>query len=275
MKLSVIIPAYNCEKYIERCINSIKMQSGAETEIIVVNDGSTDSTKEILDSIDGIKAVTIENGGVANARNTGLGLATGDFIMFVDSDDFLAEGCFETVIEKQQEQNADIVRFTYLEYYDNGKKIVPLNTFTEEIHAEKNEFREKIYPYYIKGIMLNSICMTLFRRDVLKDVLFRTDMQTAEDAVFSLQAYTNAKNAIIIPQSFYMYNRGDGSLTSSGLSVITKYRCNFILSYEIAKKLKQWGMGSVKMYIKTFMRPIVLTFDKIKRNKRARAVENP
>lgn len=274
MKLSVIIPAYNCEKYITRCINSIKMQKGIDTEIIVINDGSTDSTKEILDSVDGIKAVTIENGGVANARNTGLRLATGDFIMFLDSDDFLEDGCFEYIVKRQQENDADIVRFTYLEYYESGKTLTPLHTFTEEIWAKKENFKNIIYPYYINGIMLNSICMTLFRSDIVKNLSFRTDMQTAEDAVFSLQAYTNAKNALIVPESFYMYNRADGSLTTSGLSVLRKYRCNFILSYEIAKKLKKWGMGTPRMYIKTFMRPIVLTLDKIKRNKLSKAVEN-
>ena len=275
MKLSVIIPAYNSEKYITRCLDSIKSQQGAELEIIVVNDGSKDSTEEILKTYPGITFVTIPNGGAANARNTGLRMATGDFVMFLDADDFLKEGCLEKVFAKQQEKNADIVRFSYLEYYEGGKTLTPLNTFREEIWAEKEEFKKKIYPYYINGIMLNSICMTLFKREVLEGVSFRTDMPTAEDAIFSLCAYTNAQNALIIPDEYYMYNRGDGeSLTSKGLSLMKKYRCNFILSGEIAKKLPRWKMNSMKWYIKTYLRPIVLTFDKLKRNKRSKAVGN-
>ena len=273
MKLSVIIPAYNCEKYIQRCIESVKRQQGAELEIIVVNDGSCDSTEEVLKNSPDIKVVTVKNGGAASARNTGLGLAGGDFIMFVDSDDFLKDGSVEKMIEKQKNTGADIVRFGYLEYYENGVTKSPLHAFKEEIEAEKDDFKEKIYPCYINGIQLNSICMTLFRKEIIKDIRFRTDMHTAEDALFSMEAYSNAEKVVISPEICYMYNRGDGSLTGSGLSVKEKYRCNFLLSTQIAKKLPLWKMNSPYWYFKTYMRPIILTVDKLRRNKLSRTVE--
>ena len=272
MKLSVIIPAYNCEKYIRRCLDSVISQKGADIEIIVVNDGSKDSTQEILDTYDGIKTVKTENGGVARARNTGLKHVTGDFVMFLDSDDFLKEGCVENVVKQQRETGADIVRFAYLEYYENKSTSVPVHTFTQRKLIKKDEFKKEIYPFYISGIMLNSICMTIFKRELVENLSFRTDMQTAEDAVFSLNAYTKAQSVLILPDAYYMYNRGTGSLTSGGLSVLKKYKCNFILSGEIAKKLSIWRLKSLKWYILTYLRPLRLTFDKIRRNRNARAV---
>ena len=104
MKLSIIIPAYNTEKYIEQCIDSVINIRNIENEIIVINDGSTDRTKDILkeytENNDRIKVITQENQGASAARNTGIKASTGDYIYFLDSDDLIDTVSFEKIIRQ-------------------------------------------------------------------------------------------------------------------------------------------------------------------------------
>ena len=138
MKISVIIPSYNCEKTIRQSIDSVLSQTGAEIEIIVVNDGSTDNTEKILEEYNGkIKIITIENNGVANARNTALQNATGDYIMFVDADDMLADGAIKEITSEISKTGADIVRFEYITIDENNKKTLTDNRFTKYEFIEK------------------------------------------------------------------------------------------------------------------------------------------
>ena len=115
MKLSIIIPAYNTEKYIKQCIDSVINIRNIENEIIVVNDGSTDRTKDILkeytENNDRIKVITQENQGASAARNTGIKASTGDYIYFLDSDDWIDTVSFEKIIRQLEED------------YKNGEKI--------------------------------------------------------------------------------------------------------------------------------------------------------
>jgi len=268
MKISVIVPAYNCQSYIKKCIDSILRQSGVENEIVVVNDGSTDGTLGILKEYgDKIKLIDIENGGVANARNTGLKNATGDYIMFVDSDDEMGEGCIATVSQRLTENPVDILRFEYL-VCQNGVKKKPLHYISEEKLVEKPDFKREIYPEFIKGMLLNSLWVHCINRRILEGITFPSNLKTAEDAFFSLNAYSRARNALFITDEFYIYNRVENSLTGGGLSLIEKYRCNFLLSFEILRHLKDWGMNSIYWKIRTLFRPVVLTIDKLKRSKK-------
>ncbi|MDD4690188.1 MAG: glycosyltransferase family 2 protein [Eubacteriales bacterium] len=265
MKISIVIPAYNSASMIHKCINSILSQKGAELEIVVVNDGSTDNTLSVLEEYAGkVKVISIENGGVANARNVGLANASGDFLMFVDSDDALSDGAIETLVKKQNEKDVDIVRFEYFLSYD-GRLEKPIHFFEKEEFIEKKDFKEKIYPCFINGILMNSICLHMYRREVIKDIKFSTNMKTAEDACFSLNAYKKANNVLIVPKEFYIYNQSPYSLTGGGLSIYQKYRCNIILSNNILKSLKDFDMNTPYWIFKTALRPLRLTLDKINR----------
>ena len=264
--ISIIVPAYNCAGYIEKCIDSLLMQKGAELEIIVVNDGSKDNLEEVLEKYQGkIRLITTENGGAASARNVGLENAGGDFVMFVDSDDYLHPDCIENIIKSQQSANADIVRFGYRIVFEDGSSMLPYDYFDKYEYIEKKDFKNKIYCYFINGIRLNSVCTALYKREIVSGIRFRNDMKTAEDAVFSAQAYTNAESALMLPDAYYMYYQSGSGLTGSALSVMEKYRCNFILSGEIMHMLPKWGMSSPVYFLKTILRPAVITFSKIKR----------
>lgn len=266
MKISVIIPAYNNAKTIEKTIDSILAQKGADLEVIVVNDGSVDNTKEVLAKYsDRITVIDKENGGVSSARNLGLSKMMGEFVMFIDADDEFEDGCIETIVSKQRQYDADIVRFEYFLVYPDGTKKKPLHYFDKEEFVTKKDFREKIYPHYINGIQMNTLCMTLFKSTLFDGLQFRTDMKTAEDALLGVNIYSRAENVLILPNEYYMYNQTENSITGSGLGILKKYSCNMKLSCEIIKHLGEWKMKTPYWFFKTLLRPIVLTLDKIRR----------
>ena len=132
--VSVIIPAYNIEDYIGRCLDSIISQTYKNLEIIVVDDGSRDYTGEILDNYAKkdrrIKVIHKENGGVSSARNKGIEAAEGDYIGFIDGDDLIEPGMYKTLVDLLEEENADIAHCGYQMvfpdrvdyYYNTGKK---------------------------------------------------------------------------------------------------------------------------------------------------------
>ena len=113
-KVSVIIPAYNAEPFIERAIDSVLSQTYKNVEIIVINDGSTDKTeqkvKAYIEKYENIKLISTENGGVCRARNIGIETASGEYISFLDADDELLPDALEVMISVANEKNADIIR---------------------------------------------------------------------------------------------------------------------------------------------------------------------
>lgn len=266
MKISVIVPVYNSASTVENTVLSLLSQSGAEIEVIAVDDGSSDNSVDVLMKYrDRIKIIRKDNGGPATARNIGLDNADGDFVLFVDADDTLKDGSIEKIVQKQRQYDAEAVRFEYVIRHPDGKAVKPLHYFNKEEFITNDEFKEKIYPYYIDGIQMNTTCMTLFKRSLFDGLRFRTDMRTAEDAVLSMMIYSRAKNILTLPDEYYIYNAGENSLTAKGLGLIEKYRCNFKMSIEIIRHLGDWGMKTPKNVVKALARPLVLTVDKIRR----------
>ena len=124
MKISVIVPVYNCDPYVEQCIRSILAQSYTDLEIICVNDGSTDDSGTILDKLAcedaRIRVIHQKNAGASAARNMGIDLATGDLITFVDSDDIIEPDMYETLLPYFDEKNVDIVHCGYKRVHLDG-----------------------------------------------------------------------------------------------------------------------------------------------------------
>ncbi len=128
IKISIIIPIYNSEKYLEKCLNSVMTQKMDDFEVILVNDGSKDNSQKIVDEFvknypDKIKSYSLkENRGQAHARNVGVSYATGEFIAFVDSDDYLEENAYEDIIKTMEEKDIDIMCFDFYEIVGNIRK---------------------------------------------------------------------------------------------------------------------------------------------------------
>ena len=266
MKISVVIPAYNCEKFISKCLDSVLSQKGAELDVIVVNDGSTDNTGKILEKYkDKIRVVNKQNGGTSAAKNMGISLIEGDYTMFLDSDDYLSENAIQILADTISKTDADIVKFRYQLVFPDGTVKAAYNQFEKYEFIEKKDFKEKIYPHFINGIRLNSVWSGIYRSSLIKGREFRTDMRVAEDAVFSLKSYTDAKNIVVIEDVLYNYYQTGRGLTGNAASVIEKYKCNCLFASETLKYLKEWDMDSFGTRVRVCLRPAVLTLDKIRR----------
>ena len=264
-KVSVIIPAYNCAPYIERCINSMLDQNYKNLEIVVINDGSTDGTDDILKAYgDKIKLLESDaNLGVAHARNLGLAHSTGDLVLFVDSDDSLVGNSVPDLVRFREETKTDIVHFAYKIIKDSGEIAFSENLFRTNGTVTKEKFKKEVYPCFINGISLNSVCCAMYSRSCVEGITFPTGMKTAEDAIFNVRAYTKAKSVSSISIPYYCYYQHKKSLTNTGLSVREKAKYNKMLSKEIKKHLKEWKMNSLYWRAKVSLRPVVILFDKI------------
>lgn len=147
IKISVIVCVYNCEKYIDQCLNSIIKQTLKKIEIIVINDGSKDNTKNILEKynlIENIKIINKENEGLTKSRNLGLDISKGKYIYFIDADDYIEKDTLERLYIKAEKENLDIVVFDYYNESLNEKKYIK-NLDIEE----KENISGKIYAKYL------------------------------------------------------------------------------------------------------------------------------
>lgn len=263
-KISIIIPTYNAEKYIDRCINSVLTQKGAMLEIIVVNDGSTDNTYEKLRRYgDRITLINKKNGGVASARNDALNFCTGEYVIFLDCDDYLPENIVSYYIDICTEFDPDIIRGNYKVVFDDRTLLPQKRMYRTEL-IDKNRFRTEVYPHFITDILLNTCCASLIKRDLISKE-FRKDLSTGEDAVFMMTVYTNAKNVYFTDKIVYNYYQTGAGLTGTGLKVWKKFLCNCVISQEILRKLKVWDMSNPLWIIRACIRPIMIIFSKLKR----------
>ena len=220
MKVSIIVPAYNAELYIEKCINSLINQTYGNIEIIVVNDGSTDNTLSILKQFRNIILIDKENSGVSDSRNIGIENATGDFIMFVDSDDWIDLDMIEKLIDNSDNGNIDIIRCGYVREYENKKeyfKIVEKNQYV----LDKNEIYEK----FIRDYTLASPCCQLIKKSKIK-TLFDKNIKIGEDYLFNLDVYTASSSFMFIQDQMYHYLYNNNSATTSISTEKIVSRCN-------------------------------------------------
>lgn len=265
--VSLIIPVYNGEKYIQRCLDRLKKEKYPHLEIIVVNDGSTDNTEKILQSLkdNKIRIISKENGGVSSARNAALDIASGDMIMFLDCDDILQENAIEKAVLLMNEHNADIVRFRLCYFYPDGTEHIGKADYTETTAIFQNDFYSHVYRHMMCGVRFNHIVRTLYRRSCIENLRFRTDLHTAEDLCFNISAFSNAKKYIYTPDiNYYYYCSGTG-LTGNGLKFGEKLKCNIKAADEIKKSLAGWGCDTLSNRIRADLRIWYIISAKIKR----------
>ena len=201
--VSVIVPIYNTEKYLPRCLESLVSQTLEDIEIICVDDGSTDSSPSILDDFASrfpkIRAVHTENGGVSGARNIDLAMTNGDYIGFLDSDDSASPGMFQTLLSYALDTDSSIVQCSYDKA---SRRVDALETF-----CGKDEIVTALMDFDIT----NAVWDKLYRRDVIEEIRFPSDLKFAEDFEFNAHALVKAKNATLIPDSLIHYTERDES----------------------------------------------------------------
>lgn len=196
-KISIIVPIYNEEENLRKCIESLINQTYKELEIILINDGSTDKSKEIIESFKDKRIIAInkKNTGISDTRNIGIGKSTGDYIMFVDSDDYLELNCIERLIETAEKENSEIVMFNY--YLETPSKRI-------EIKLPKIEARNlKEDKDLLTKIHLGP-CTKIFKAELIKDNLFPLNLKY-EDVPFVVEAVIKAGKISFVPNYLYHY----------------------------------------------------------------------
>lgn len=215
--ISIIIPIYNSEKYINECIDSLINQTYKNIEIILIDDGSTDSSYAICEAYqkkdNRIKLFKKDNGGQGSARNLGLQIATGDYIMFVDSDDALE---LNTILENynilKPNPNIDFLQFPiYRNYY---AKDAFLDKGKESIYSKDNDFKKLMLD---ESIITWIVCDKIFKKELLKDHLFPEDM-IYEDNYFMIDLCDKLNCIYISEKGIYYYYKRQNSTTTSKVS---------------------------------------------------------
>lgn len=216
--ISIIIPAYNAENFMEECVESVLSQAFQDYEILLVNDGSTDGTPLLCDSYakkyDFIHAIHKANGGSASARNEGIRAASGDYVLFIDSDDYIGAGSLEKIMDKLNSSGPDGVDVMFLEMFRvfDGSRTVPLNDgYIEEkiVGKSKAEVMEHLagLPKYP-----GSACTKLIRRSlIVENDLFFINKFFAEDTDWTLRLFCAAQTFSYCDVPYYFYRQFKGS----------------------------------------------------------------
>lgn len=208
MKISVIVPVYNNEKTILRCIKSIVSQTLADIEIIIVNDGSDDDTPDILNTLtdNRIRVITQENKGQGYARNCGMAAALGDYIAFVDADDTIEPDMLDKMYELAEKYKADIVQCNLLDIYPDGETRVQLKM--KDCLVEVNDTAKYISEYLATCIHSYEVCNKLFKREFIfnNNLIFEdTKKYFSEDILFNMEAVKYLKNIYFYSKPCYNY----------------------------------------------------------------------
>lgn len=252
--VSIIVPIYNVQNYLEYCIKSIVKQTYTNLEIILVDDGSTDACPDICDNWrekdHRIKVIHKVNEGLGMARNTGIENATGEYLVFVDSDDYIDELMVEEVYKIQKNNNSDIVCFGFYSVNKDNKVISQIIPNPEKLVYEGIDVSEQFLPNLVcadlgKGINWNlnmSACMAMFRHELIYEIGWRFVSEReiiSEDMYSLLSLYKNVFRVAVLPKAFYYYRENPSSLTRTyRKDRFAKVKNCYLESIKLCEKLK-------------------------------------
>lgn len=219
-KISIIIPAYNIQDYLKVCLDSVLAQTYANIEVIVVNDGSTDRTGEVIDAYVGkdcrIRAIHKKNGGVTSARLCGVAEATGEYISFIDGDDYIEPRMYEQLMENMKSYDADISHCGYRMVFPNGRVDYYYNTgrFVQQIGDQG--CTDLLDGSFVEPGLVNK----LYRKDLFVglDQWMDRSVRINEDLLMNFYLFRNAKTAIFEDICPYYYVLRKGSAATSKLN---------------------------------------------------------
>lgn len=230
--ISIIVPIYNAENYLEGCIMSILMQSYENIEVILIDDGSTDESLKICKinclRDDRIRVLEQKNSGVSSARNAGINDAKGEWISFIDADDYIEQNYIQELINVVL-PDTDIVISGVREIHRNKVNICAHNIVGEKVYLtndNKDELVASIFSNYGKSFnginfqILGYVCGKLYRRKCIGDIRFELEIQIREDTIFNISVISKAKSVLITNYSSYNYVINANSATNT-------YRPNF------------------------------------------------
>ena len=216
-KVSVIVPIYKVENYLDRCVNSILNQTYQNLEIILVDDGSPDNCPQMCDEYakkdSRIKVVHKENGGLSSARNAGLDVMTGDYVTFVDSDDILDLSYVEKCIKVLKEENAQIVSCDYLRFSDEKE----ISNQVEQVNIKVYTKKEALENTFKKPCNLEFFvaCFKVFKRYIFDNLRFKNGVYH-EDEFSCHHIFDKCEKFAVLNEKLYYYYVNDQSITGAG-----------------------------------------------------------
>lgn len=273
--VSIIVPVYNVEKYLQECLDSLGNQTYQNLEIILVDDGSTDSSTVLCEKAAStdkrIRVLYTDNKGASHARNMGLDVCTGDFVTFCDADDFLALNAIQNMLTAVLEKKCDLVVCARANVYGKTCRKILLG------YQEKKCQEECAIHILSDDRCLGGVCNKLFSRRIVGDVRFREEFSHCEDVYFWMEIMAHNQNVegFFLNQSLYYYRQHENSATNSvnrlfdedgELKYIKTYR-RILKDFRTTAKVKRvvYGkMGSVALY--TFYQYRGLLDEEKKRN---------
>ncbi len=227
--ISVIIPVYNNENYLDKCIESVVNQTYKNLEIILVDDGSTDNSPKLCDewakNDSRIKVIHKDNTGVSDSRNIALDIVKGDYITFVDSDDYVDNDYIESMLKAAEETESDIaVSGFYFDFTDGT---------SEELNSDYCIFNKNdLLKSYLMDLIRPEACAKLIKRSIIADIRFEINVHYAEDFLFNYNILKNASRLVNIGEPKYHYLQESGN--SSTTALITSNRAE---SYKVFERV--------------------------------------
>ncbi len=262
--VSIIVPVYKTKEYLDQCVQSLRSQSYSNLEIILVDDGSPDECPTLCDTLAAqdirIHVIHKENEGAAFARKAGLDVTSGQYVLFLDGDDWLDSDAVSTCVEVAQQDNADCVMFGYVREYTGKSILNPL--FPQDFSYDRTLSEEKIHRRIV-GLVgeelhepqridnLSSFCMRLFRTEVARRGRFISDREvgTSEDTIFNLYALDGCRISYI-NRCFYHYRK------TNAQSITTAYKADLAEKWDVMYSVVQEyidGSGKAEVYRTPFL----------------------
>lgn len=212
-KVSIVVPVYNVEKYLRKCVESIINQTFSDLEIILVDDGAEDMSGKMCDDFGDkdsrIRVLHKKNGGLSDARNAGLQVATSEYVLFIDSDDYIAPNMVERLYELHMKYNVDMSTCGVYNVYSSGEKAQ---------YGEIEEFvcgNVEAYAHILVGKKIpGTICNKLMKREKIKDLRFPVG-KLYEDAFFTIFLMQNIEKVAVTTEPLYYYFHRVGSITTT------------------------------------------------------------
>lgn len=256
--ISIIIPVYNSEAFLEECLNSVLCQTYPYLQILCINDGSTDRSQRVLENfvkIDPrIKLINKENGGLSSARNKGLEAATGKYVMFLDSDDWLDPDVCRKAVQEMESAQVDLVMWSYIREYPQKSKpssVLGVNRLVFDLDGVRNLHRRL---FGLAGAELEDpsrgdIIVTawgkLYKRDLIEGIRFTDTKEIGtEDCLYNIEVFNRLRSAVYIPMYGYHYRKYNSqSLTTlynpllyTGWQRLYELMENYILSHDLPEE---------------------------------------
>lgn len=251
MDISVIIPIYNVEQYLKRCIDSVLSQKEISLEIILVDDGSTDSSGRICDEYasknSNVKCLHIANSGPSTAKNVGYDLALGSYVAFIDSDDEIKQDMFSVMLKSGYQYNADIVCCNYIQVDEEGNISHTEHTGQEYIFNQD----EALKAILIKDKIYSQCWTKIYKREMLESNHIRNTegLKTEEDFIYNIQAFAYSQTVCVVDKPLYIYTHRNKSLSKDYYrNHINQYIDNRILRLELVDTIIHDRFPHLKEY---------------------------